>query len=133
MNRTQTENIADQMKQLLRSLDYFFVLRPIYFLPAWAVLLSGHYVQAQVAGVVSEPQPHGRMLWIVAGIALLVGATAILRQIRDRQSGLVHAHIPYIVSDGFLTPKAGFVEAMALSAAAVLIGITRPSRIKRVS
>ena len=111
------------MKQLLRFLDYFFVLRPVLFLPAWAVFLSGHYVQQNYTSGTAVDSSHSQLLWIGLAVTLMVGATAILKQIRDRQSATVDEHVPYIIADGFLTTKAGFIEAMTLSALSILIGI----------
>lgn len=115
------------MKELLKPLDYFFVLRPTLFYPVWTVFLAGFFVQSKyghaATNSVANPSPLGNeqveFIWVGLFLTLLMGAVFILNQIMDRRTDDQNKKL-FLIAHGHLTPKAAFVESSALIVASLI-------------
>ncbi|MFQ5822441.1 MAG: UbiA family prenyltransferase [bacterium] len=115
------------MKRFLKPFDYIFVLRPTLFFPVWTVFLAGFFVQQKfsVAAIntttndVSTTYQDRDFLIVGLFLTLLMGAVFILNQIRDRFTDHQNQKL-FLIANGYLTPKAAFIEALILIAAAVI-------------
>ncbi|HTY08845.1 MAG TPA: hypothetical protein VMF29_06745, partial [Candidatus Edwardsbacteria bacterium] len=95
-------------------LDYLFVLRPILLVPAWTMLLVGHY-QGSATHRMTWRLP-GR-LWLALGLySGLMGAVYIVNQIFDVETDRLNRKL-FLVADGFVSRPAIAIEAALLATA----------------
>jgi 4-hydroxybenzoate polyprenyltransferase len=104
-------------------LDYLFVLRPILLVPAWTMLLAGHY-RAQLASAAVKPGWNWYLpkdLWVtIALYSALMGAVYIVNQIFDVETDRLNKKL-FLVSEGYVSKKAVSIEAAVLMAAAFTV------------
>ncbi|MFQ5676087.1 MAG: UbiA prenyltransferase family protein, partial [bacterium] len=118
------------MKRFLKPLDYFFVLRPTLFFPVWTVFLAGFFVQSKygVSAPTGSVSTNGSVVgndldfvWVGLFLTCLMGASFVLNQIMDRHTDGQNRKL-FLIADGHLTPRAAFIESIALSAVALVFG-----------
>lgn len=117
------------MKRLLKPLDYFFVLRPTLFFPVWTVFLAGFFVQNKygVSSPATSVPTNGVVgndldfVWVGLFLTCLMGASFVLNQIMDRRTDGQNRKL-FLIADGHLTPRAAFIESIALSTLALVFG-----------
>lgn len=87
--------------------DYFFILRPLILIPAWNFLLIGGFLASR----------QGRLTWdLVWGLVIytfVLGGVYILNQIMDIETDRLNKKL-FIISGGYVTVKAAYVEMIAL-------------------
>ena len=115
------------MKQLLKPLDYVFVLRPFFMYAVWALFLAGFYSQSKFSqNNPNEATNHSlftnvdNILLVGIFLTCLMGAVFILNQIMDRDKKVTA--LPRLIATGFLTPKSAFIEAIVLVTPALIFG-----------
>jgi len=114
------------MKQLLKPLDYVFVLRPFFMYAVWALFLAGFYSQSKFSQNPNEATNHSlfanidNILLVGIFLTCLMGAVFIFNQIMDRDKKVTA--LPRLIATGFLTPKAAFIEAIVLVTPALIFG-----------
>jgi 4-hydroxybenzoate polyprenyltransferase len=92
-------------------LDYFFVLRPILLVPAWTMLLVGHYrAEGGLSIRLSLPGEFWLAMLIYSG---LMGAVYIVNQISDIETDRLNKKL-FLVAEGYVNKKAIIIEAIVL-------------------
>jgi len=117
------------MKQLLKLLDYLFVLKPVLLYPVWTLFIAGYYVQAKVVVAAENVATNGtatdpsgpNVLLVGAAVTLLMGAIFVINQVMERNKLESRSRMVLIAPD-HLTPKVAFIEAALLLAASLVIG-----------
>jgi len=96
-------------------LDYFFVLRPILLVPAWTMLLVGHYrAGGELSIGLFLPEEFWLAMLLYSG---LMGAVYIVNQISDIETDRLNKKL-FLVTEGYVNKKAIIVEAILLLFAA---------------
>jgi len=99
-------------------LDYFFVLRPILLVPAWTMLLVGHYrAEGGLSIRLALPGEFWLAMLLYSG---LMGAVYIINQIFDIETDRLNKKL-FLVADGYVNKRAIIVEAIVLLFAASFI------------
>ncbi len=99
-------------------LDYLFVLRPILLVPAWTLLLAGHYQATRIKSITWQlPERLWLMLALYSG---LMGAVYIINQIFDVETDRANKKL-FLVAEGYVNKTAIIVEAVVLFSAAIVI------------
>ena len=82
----------------LRAYDFFFLMRPILFIPLWASMFLGYAAGSEVPSFSINLLPSS-LFWInLLSYTLLMGAVYVVNQIYDRESDLINNKlflIPY--------------------------------------
>ena len=115
------------MSNLLKILDYFFLTRPILFIPGWATFLAGYaaakgdvnfsYFFAEKNFNVEWWNPH-----VFSGLFIFscaMGGSFILNQLQDIHSDKRNNKL-FLLGEGFISPHAGYIESIVLLGFALL-------------
>ncbi|HEX9652776.1 MAG TPA: UbiA family prenyltransferase [bacterium] len=116
------------MKNLLKPLDYFFVMRPVQFYAVWAVFLAGFFVQnkfgvaATSVGVNHNAADvnEANLLWVGLGLTLLMAAVFVVHQVMARDNDTKDK--ANLVAQGNVTPRRALIESAILLVAGLTIG-----------
>jgi len=92
--------------------DYLFLLRPILFVPLWALTLLG-YFWAEGGTYRLAWLPQGRLLLSLFLYSLLMGSVYVLNQIFDRDSDRLNRKL-YLLAKGYVNLRAAWVECFLL-------------------
>jgi 4-hydroxybenzoate polyprenyltransferase len=110
------------VKDFLRGLDYFFVLRPTLFYPVWTVALAGFWSHERLLiGIPWFSVYWPRRAFSGAGeielglFTLVMGASFLLNQITDVESDRLNDKL-YLVAGGSVTPRQAWLETLVLLA-----------------
>ncbi len=108
----------------LKSLDYFFVLRPMLFFPGWITLLAGYFI-LQRQNLFLKPartlhQDFAEIGLLILLFALAMGASFLLNQLQDVESDKANAKL-FIVAEGHITRRAVIWEIILLSVLALAL------------
>jgi len=117
------------MKQLLRPLDYLFVLKPVLLYPVWTLFLAGYYVQAKTVVAAESVATNGaahdlagpNVLLVGVAVTLLMGAIFVLNQVMERNKITSRSKV-ILIAPEHLTPKVAFIEASVLLTASLILG-----------
>ena len=106
------------------ALDYLFVLRPVLLVPAWTMLLAGHY---RATGIKSITWQLPQRLWLMIALySGLMGAVYIVNQIFDVETDRANKKL-FLVADGYVDRTAIIIEAIILMAGAMAIAFWKYS------
>jgi len=107
---------------VIRFLDYFFVLRPILFLPGWTTAMAGYLAASDIAFPNWSPawQADIGMLRLCAAFAMLMGAAFIINQLEDSKSDAINGKL-FFISENMISRRAAFIESWVLLLASWLI------------
>ncbi len=100
-----------------RILDYFFVLRPMLFLPGWSTLLAGYFVFSR--GTVFPTYnailsiDYLRIILGMLAFASAMGAAFLLNQLEDIESDRENNKL-FFFADEIITKKEALVETFLL-------------------
>ncbi|MBN2354976.1 UbiA family prenyltransferase [candidate division KSB1 bacterium] len=106
--------------KLLKSLDFFFVLRPTLFFPVWTVSLAGVWAQLRFAS--GETEPYARLsagswditIWVSLFLFThIMAASFLLNQIADIESDRVNNKL-YLIASGAITIRQAYLETAVL-------------------
>jgi 4-hydroxybenzoate polyprenyltransferase len=98
--------------KLIAVFDHLFLLRPILFVPLWALTLLG-YFWAEGGTYRLAWLPQGRLLLSLFLYSLLMGSVYVLNQIFDRESDRLNRKL-YLLAEGYVTLRAAWVECFLL-------------------
>jgi 4-hydroxybenzoate polyprenyltransferase len=103
---------------LLKSLDYFFVLRPMLFIPGWSTLLAG-YLIAGKNQFYYPPETflsinYFEILLLLIIFSAAMGASFLLNQLMDIEGDLKNKKL-FILSENHITKKSAVIETFVLS------------------
>ncbi len=110
--------------RLIRFADYFFVLRPVLFFPAWTTTLAGYLAVTgkTVPRLTFVEWWNPGMTWICASSAMIMGAGFIINQLEDTESDRINAKL-FFLSEAGMSRKAAVSESIALLFSGLLIGV----------
>jgi len=104
--------------QIIKILDYFFVLRPILFFPGWSTLLAGYFIASNKElyfnlDTILQLDYYTISILLIS-FAASMGASFLLNQLEDIESDLKNKKL-FFLAEGLLSPKAVKWEAFILS------------------
>lgn len=107
------------MNRQLKYLDYFFLTRPILFLPGWATLIAGYLSASSSSNFLNSLINWNIQIefWnrdILAGMfifSLAMGGSFILNQLKDVHSDTRNNKL-FLLGDGHVPIKHGYVESL---------------------
>ena len=115
---------AVKQNKFLKTLDYFFVLRPMLFYPGWSSLLAGYLILYKNQFVLAPSQIHALNYVQIAILLILfaaaMGASFLLNQLADVQSDLKNNKL-FLISEGHIPKKKAIVEVILLSALSLIM------------
>lgn len=114
------------ISSLIKSLDYFFVLRPILFIPGWSTLLAGYLISSNKKFFL-YPDNILHLNYVELGILLIVfsaamGASFMLNQLMDIESDLKNKKL-FILSENHISKKAAITEVIFLIIISILLAL----------
>jgi len=103
-------------------LDYFFVLRPMLFFPGWSTMMAGYFIQSKSTWFPAFQFDinNFHLLYVLIGFAMVMGSSFVLNQLKDIESDKKNKKL-FIISNGILSTKAVWMEAIILSSLSFLI------------
>jgi 4-hydroxybenzoate polyprenyltransferase len=107
---------------VLKFADYFFVLRPILFFPAWTVIMIG-YLKINRIGMDSTFRIIYRdteLLWVCLTTAMLMGSGLIVNQLNDKQSDRLNRKL-FLIAEGMVRRNIVILESILLFVGAIFI------------
>ncbi len=100
---------------LLKTLDYFFVLRPTLFYPVWTVALAGYWAQERMHDTAALQQTSaGQALFFLASLTCVLGASFLLNQITDIVSDRINNKL-YLIANGAISLRSAWTETAILA------------------
>lgn len=105
------------MNPKIRYLDYFFITRPILFLPGWATLIAGYLAASSEVNLMDALMSGNIQIefWnenILSGIfvfSLAMGGSFILNQLKDLNTDKRNNKL-FLLGDGHVPVRHGYVE-----------------------
>ena len=102
---------------MLKTLDYFFVLRPMLFYPGWSTLLAGYLIvfKNRLYLTPSEWQSidFDLLILLFVSFALAMGGSFLLNQLADIETDLKNKKL-FIISEGHISKRAAIAEVVIL-------------------
>lgn len=112
---------------LIKSLDYFFVLRPVLFVPGWSTLLAGYLIASkntlffEADDILNHNYIEISILLILFSCAM--GASFLLNQMRDVESDLKNNKL-FFLSEKHISKKVAIVEIILLISTAIILAFS---------
>lgn len=107
---------------MLKLADYFFVLRPILFFPAWTVILIGFLKNTGADLVWPVPCIYwdAGLALVCLSTAMLMGSGLIVNQLQDTQTDRLNKKL-FLISEGLVSRRIVVGESVLLCVAAFFI------------
>ncbi|MCB0834398.1 MAG: UbiA family prenyltransferase, partial [Bacteroidetes bacterium] len=104
--------------QWIKSLDYFFILRPIVFFPGWTTALAAY----AVSGAAQAPAlfPDHPLSLVLLSTGMLMGCGFIVNQLADTESDRINKKL-FLLSEGFISRRNARIEAILMAAGGLAI------------
>jgi len=119
MNKKQTN--------VLKYLDYFFVLRPMLFYPGWSTLLAGYFIVFKDRLYLKPEEWHsiefGLLGLLFVAFAMAMGGSFLLNQLADIESDLKNKKL-FLISEGHISKKAAIAEVIILLLGSLFLSFT---------
>ena len=96
--------------------DYLFILRPLILIPAWNFLLIGSFLARRQGNFTMD------QVWGLVIYTCVLGGVYILNQIMDIETDRLNKKL-FILSGGYVTIKAAYIEMAVLWILAVVLSI----------
>jgi len=111
---------------IIKSLDYFFVLRPILFVPGWSTLLAGYFI-ASKSELYFTADTFLNLNYLEILILLIIfstamGASFLLNQLMDIETDLKNKKL-FILSENHITKTSAILETIILTMIALLLSV----------
>jgi 4-hydroxybenzoate polyprenyltransferase len=114
------------MNRWIKHLDYFFVSRPILFLPGWATLIAGYcsaagetnLIQSFFNGTIKVHYWNSALLLNILLFSMLMGGSFILNQLKDVATDRQNKKL-FFFGDGYIPYTHGYVVSISL----ILVGL----------
>ncbi len=119
------------VRSLLKSLDYFFVLRPMLFYPGWSTLLAGYLIIFKSQYYLSFHTARLNYVHIALLLAIFagaMGASFLLNQLADVQSDLKNNKL-FLISEGHISKRRAIIEVVALIIVTLFLSFLQGMRI----
>lgn len=112
---------------MLKSLDYFFVLRPMLFFPGWSTLIAGYLIHSKGQIFFSSSQildqSYQNLLLLLIMFAAAMGGSFLLNQLQDIESDLKNKKL-FFLTEKHITKKAAWIETIVLLLISLSLAIT---------
>lgn len=100
--------------KLIAVFDYLFLLRPILFVPLWALVLAGYYWAGAEGGTYRFAWlPPRKLLLSLLTYSLLMGSVYIANQVFDRDTDRLNKKL-YLLAEGYVGLRSAWIEAFLL-------------------
>jgi len=114
------------VSSIIKSLDYFFVLRPILFVPGWSTLLAGYFITTK-SELYYTPATVLNLNFIEIAALLIIfstamGASFLLNQLMDIETDLKNKKL-FILSENHITKKSAIIETIVLTIISIAISV----------
>jgi 1,4-dihydroxy-2-naphthoate octaprenyltransferase len=111
---------------IIKSLDYFFVLRPMLFVPGWSAVLAGYFISSKKE-LYYTPHVFLNLDYLQISILLILfsaamGATFLLNQLKDIDSDLKNKKL-FILSENHITKKSAINETLILILLSLILAL----------
>ena len=114
----------------LELFDYFFVTRPILFIPGWATLLAGYAAGLGYQVILSQIKEgqwlidwwHPQLAVVLTSFTAAMACSFIFNQLQDISSDQKNNKL-FLFGSGFISERAGYIEAIFLLATALLLAL----------
>ena len=114
----------------LELFDYFFITRPILFIPGWATLLAGYAAGLGHQMIISQIKEgqwlidwwHPQLAVVLTSFTAAMAASFIFNQLQDISSDQKNNKL-FLFGNGFISKRAGYIEAWLLMAAALVLAL----------
>jgi 4-hydroxybenzoate polyprenyltransferase len=110
---TGSPQVNHSLFEVIKYLDYLFVIRPVLMPPVWTILLLGHHRSAVLSGENNFP---GLILLLVT---FLVGAVYLLNQIYDVESDKQNKKL-FFLAEGYISKKNAILETVLLNLISII-------------
>lgn len=108
---------------MLKSFDYFFVLRPMLFFPGWSTLIAGYLIHSKSDLYFTFAQIRSIDYLELTGLLILfaaaMGGSFLLNQLQDIESDLKNKKL-FLLSEKYISPKAAWIETLILLVIALI-------------
>jgi 4-hydroxybenzoate polyprenyltransferase len=110
----------------LKTLDYFFVLRPTLFFPVWTVSLAGFWAEerfgppAKVSARMTAEHGDISLILVIAILTLMMGSAFILNQLFDVETDKINDKL-YLIASGAVAKQAAHLEMILLMLSPILL------------
>ncbi|MBN2425960.1 MAG: UbiA family prenyltransferase [Calditrichaceae bacterium] len=111
------------MKYIWKPLDYFFVMRPILFIPGWSTMLAGYLISKQIMvsnyseSLIFLPTKTISIMFVC--FALAMGGCFLFNQLEDRQTDRINNKL-FLISEGYIAKTEAAVLAYVLITMAII-------------
>lgn len=109
---------------IIKSLDYFFVLRPILFIPGWSTLLAGYLIASKKSIFFSRQeilnQNGTQIILLMILFTCSMGASFLLNQMKDIETDLKNKKL-FLLSEKHISKKAAIIETSLLIITALIL------------
>jgi 4-hydroxybenzoate polyprenyltransferase len=120
------------MNPLVKYLDYFFIARPILFLPGWATLIAGHLSSTSRSNFVDLSSGwniqieflNTEILAAMLAFSLAMGGSFILNQLKDLSTDRENDKL-FLLGDGHVPIRNGYIESLLF----IVLSLTLSARI----
>ncbi len=114
----------------IKYLDYFFITRPILFLPGWATTIAGYLAAIEslnlidllIKGNFRIEFWDARLFWGIVVFSFAMGGSFILNQLRDVSTDKKNNKL-FLLGDGHVPIRHGYAESFLLLVVSLIIGI----------
>ena len=111
---------------MLKSLDYFFVLRPMLFFPGWSTLLAGYLITSKSQIVFTKEELYSinypALILLMLAFAAAMGGSFLLNQLQDMETDLRNKKL-FLLSEKYISPKKAWTETTILLFFALALAI----------
>ncbi len=108
--------------RLIHFADYFYVLRPVLFFPAWTTMMAGYL--AVWNKTVPDPRHiewiNADLLWIGFSSALIMGAGFIINQLQDAETDRINVKL-FFLAENLLSRRTALTESAFLLATGIML------------
>lgn len=110
----------------LKSMDYFFVLRPMLFIPGWSTLLAGYLITSKQQ-IFFTPSQFSQLnilnvIFLLVIFSMAMGASFLLNQIMDVDTDLKNKKL-FILSENHISKKSALIETIFLIILSVILSL----------
>ncbi len=126
MSATEWKNVATPW--WLRGLDYFFLMRPVLFVPGWITLIAGYFVATQqnrfmqqvMAGQWQFTWGNVPLIGALVAFSAAMGGSFIFNQIYDVESDRKNNKL-FLLGNGIISIRAGITFGSLLLVGSLLV------------
>lgn len=117
---------------VLKRLDYFFVLRPMLFFPGWVTLLAGYFIEYRellyFTGIKIKAVNLSEVSLLLLLFGAAMGSSFLFNQLKDIESDELNDKL-FIIAGGYLTRRMIHLEIFILFILVLILSLYFPINI----